>query len=101
MLDELTEIDPLPTECALDRRDVCRKRIGRKLHALRKAAMQIMHERVGVLCRALSNEPRHNELGIGIERGKRPNVPIARTLRMALLCPDERPYLVRLDAPTR
>jgi len=74
--------------------------VRRQLHAVGKTRSNVVHEIVGACLRALSDEPRHHQLRIGVNRGPRPAVaPLTLFVFRDVLrfCADERPNFIALN----
>jgi len=80
--------------------------IGGQLHAVAQAAGQILDERIGVTGIALADQPRRDQLGIGVNGRPRPHVALADLVahlsrQVLFLAADKRPDFIALNAFAR
>src|SRR6202042_3230313 len=98
----LSPIDLVLIEHIWDAPPVCLVAIGAELDTTAHPALEVVHERQTVLCRALTDEPRRDELSVGAYGNPCPYVAVAeRALVFVrdvfLLGVAEAPHLVALD----
>jgi len=103
LLHELCEVH-IPPEREPDGHDIRAVAVRGELDSPYETAGEVAHEPLGIFRRALPDAPRHDELGVGIERD--PGVHVAGAEDLARVLWDvlglrvaERPDLIALDAP--
>jgi hypothetical protein len=95
-------VDLIP-KCRINSRQVGPVAIAGKLDAICQSAFQIMSERQGGVRIACAEVPANKQLGIGADRGPRPNVASGRgrglgVFHVVILGVNEAPDFIHLDA---
>ncbi|MDP9383434.1 MAG: hypothetical protein M3Q29_25485 [Chloroflexota bacterium] len=100
------EVDPVSAEQRLHDGQVGPVAVGGHLHPVAQPGLQIRQEHVGIVGRALPDEPRRDQLGVGVYGRPRPHVAVAEGAlvlfgHVLLFGVAERPDFVALDPPAR
>src|ERR1035437_1746785 len=101
-LDQLSVVHIL-RECVRDRRQIHLVAVRGQLDSIGQTAFNVLKELRRTPGIPPSDHPGNNQLGLSLNRGKRPNVTADPGLQfllrnVLLLAADERPYLIDLDA---